>query len=163
MGLFDGLFDKREKKNYGDILLFFFNIAQMQRVQYPEQYADIKEQEYRETIVGIFAAYLDTKEKQKCVITSYGWDLFVSQVGCVSREVKEKVLPKYEDAYKYYRNIIQKNMSNTINATNVNVLASEVCRTFGVEPDIAKINTISMDICTMRDIIDATFDTYRFI
>ncbi len=163
MGIFDSLFDKREKKDYNDILMFFFNIAQIQRVQYTEQYEDIEEQEYRETIVGIFAAYLDTKEKQKCVITSYGWDLFVRQVGCVSREVKEKVLPKYEDAYKHYRDFIKSSMSNTINATNVKLLASEVCRTFNVEPDITRINTISMDICTMRDIIDAIFDTYRFV
>lgn len=163
MGLFDNLFDKREKKSYTDIKHFFFDIAQMQRIQYPEQFDDINAQEYREAIVGIFAAYLDTKPKQKCVIISYGEDLFLSQIGCVSREIKEKVLPKYKSAYKHYSSFVRSNMNNVINATNVKLLATEVCRTFGIISDSAHLNAISMDICTMTNIIDATFDTFRFV
>jgi len=41
MGLFDNLFDKREKKSYLDIKHFFFDIAQIQRIQYPEQFVDV--------------------------------------------------------------------------------------------------------------------------
>ena len=88
MGLFDKLIDKREKKDYVDVKHYFFSIAQMQRTQYPEQFDDIEESTYRAEIVGIFAAYLDTKPKQKCVMSSYGQDMFISQIGCVSREVK---------------------------------------------------------------------------
>lgn len=163
MGLFDNLFDKREKKSYLDIKHFFFDIAQIQRIQYPEQFVDVDAQEYRNAVVGIFAAYMDTKPKQKCVITSYGSDMFISQIGCVSREVKEKVLPKYKDAYKHYGTFIKNNMNGVLNASNVRILAEEVCRVTNTESTVERINSISMDINTMTAIIDATFDTYRFV
>ena len=138
-------------------------IEELQCIQYPEQFVDVDAQEYRNAVVGIFAAYMDTKPKQKCVITSYGSDMFISQIGCVSREVKEKVLPKYKDAYKHYGTFIKNNMNGVLNASNVRILAEEVCHVTNTESTVERINSISMDINTMTAIIDATFDTYRFV
>ena len=54
-------------------------------------------------------------------------------------------------------------MSNVLNASNVRILAEEVCRATNAETTVERINSISMDINTMTAIIDATFDTYRFV
>ena len=80
-----------------------------------------------------------------------------------TRGTKEKVLPKYKDAYKHYGAFIKNNMSNVLNASNVRILAEEVCRATTTETTVERINSISMDINTMTAIIDATFDTYRFV
>lgn len=76
---------------------------------------------------------------------------------------KEKVLPKYKDAYKHYGTFIKNNMNGVLNASNVRILAEEVCRVTNTESTVERINSISMDINTMTAIIDATFDTYRFV
>ena len=163
MGIFDKLTDKREKKSYTDIKMYFFAIAQLQRVQYPEQFDDIDEQSYRGDIVGIFAAYLDTKPKQKCVIFSYGDDMLSPQRYCSPREVRENFLPLCEEAYKHYREFVKSKMNNAVNATTVRNLAEEVCLRHGIIPDAARVNAISMDINVMTDIIDATFEMFRFV
>lgn len=163
MGLLDGLFDKREKKSYSDAMRFFFDITQLQRVQYTEQFEDINEEEYRSIIVGIVASYLDTKPKQKKTIFSCGEDLIFLRGLGASKDFKENLQPKYKEAYKKYNAVVKNKMNNTINATNAKLLAYEICDTFNIEIDAARINAISIDICTMIDIIDATFDTFRFV
>ena len=165
MGLFSNLFDKREKMVYCRGCDFLFQIALLQKVQFPITFSDITENEYRCDIVGIVMAYLDTKPQGKCVRvrSTFGKDAIYYGTVHSEREFKEVYVPKYKEKHSYYSNFISSNMNNNLNATTARTLAMEVCRVNHIELDDTKINTIIVDINVMTEIVDATLSTYRFV
>ena len=165
MALFGNLFDKREKLDYCRGCDLLFQISLMQKVQFPTEFSDIPEHEYRDDIIGIVMAYLDTKPMGKCVRvrSTFGKDALYYGTVHAPSEVKQIVLPRSKGKHAYYSEFISANLGNCLNATNARALALEVCRVNGMEPDTAKVNAIIVDINVMRELVDATLSTYRLV
>ena len=155
------LFDNREKKSYSDACHFFYDSTVYLKVNYLDNFGDIKEEDYRADIVGIVTAYLDTKPKEKYMIFSWSRDIFMDVSICQPQPIKERYLPKCKERYNHYSKYIKIRMGNTINNTNVKSLAAEVCRYHGVELTDERINSVATDINTFITLVDATFETFR--
>ena len=166
MGFFDSLFDKREKIDYYQIKRNFYFVATSQRLKFPEQFGSINAERYRADIVAVFAAYMDTKEKFKHIYATYGEDIIDEwdrNTEIIDFDTKGITIPACRKAYKQYGQIISTKLNNHVNATNVDILAKAICDAHHVKADAAKLNAISMDIQVMVDIIDATFEKFRFV
>ena len=174
MGLFDNLFDKREKMEYRKGCDYIFNLALIQKVQYLEEYSDIDESDYRSDIIGVVAAYLDTKPQEKCVrtLSTFGKDAIyygtvhgtmLNETHPIQATLKMIFLPKCKIKHGYYSEFVRENMDNSINATNARTLASEILRYNNITADATKINTIVVDINVILELVDAILSKYRFV
>ena len=174
MGLFDSLLDKREKMDYCRGCDFLFNICLRQTFQDNAEFSDISETEYRANIVGIVAAYLDTKpiEKRVRVRSTFGKDaLYYGTVNGtmlvethpIQANLKTIFLPKVQEKHSYYSEFMRTEMNNHINATTTRTLANEVLLINGIDPDSARINAITVDINAIIEMIDAMLSKYKFV
>ena len=163
MGFFDKLFDKREKKRYLEGCHFFYSLATMQKVEYSSKFNDITAEDYRANIVGIVAAYLDTKPKEHSGFSTFGQDMFWNETGCVSNDVKEKFFPKCKEKRDYFAIYIKNNLSNNLNASNSRLVAIELCKVNSIPQDESRIREITNDINKMIELVDATLSTFRFL
>ena len=165
MALFGRLFDKREKLDFCRGCDFLFQIALMQKVQFPIDFPDIDENQYRNDIIGIVTAYLDTKPREKGVRTgrTFGEDAIYYGTVHTPSEIKKITLPQYKEKYSHYSKFINTNMGGCLNITNARTLALEVCRVNCIELDATRINSIIIDINVMKELVDATLSTYKFI
>jgi len=165
MGLFDNLFDKREKIDYCKGCDFLFDVVWMQAVQFIRDFNDLSNHDYRAELISIIAAYLDTKPKEKAVrvCSTFGTDMIYYGTVHAPREFKDIYLPKYKDKHKHYSCFIRDNTGNSINTTTSRTLALEICRLNGIAPEPAKVDAITIDINKMVELVDATLSTYRFV
>lgn len=165
MGLFDSLFDKREKIDYCRGCDFIFQVVWNQALQYTTDFFDLSDYDYRAELISIIAAYLDTKPKEKavCVGSTFGKDMIHYGTVHASREFKDTYLPRFKDKHTHYSYFIRDNTGNTINATTSRNLALEICRLNGIALESAKVNAITIDVNKLVEIVDATLSTYRFV
>lgn len=165
MGLFDNLFDKREKIDYCKGCDFLFKAVWMRAVKYTTDFSDLSNNDYKAELISIIAAYLDTKsEKQRVRYGStFGKDMIYYGTVHTPEEFKDIYLPKYKEKHAHYSCFIRDNMENNVNSTTSRNLALEICRLNGISPDVAKVNAITIDINVMLELVDATISTYRFV
>ena len=171
MAFWNNLFDKREKMAYREGCSNFFNLALVIDFQYLQEYQDIAEVYYRADIVGIVAAYLDTKPHERYMRTTFGKDVLhygtvrgtvLIDTHPIARTLKSVFLPKCEQKHAHYSKFMQSEMNNSINGTTTRTLASEVLRVNGIPVDSAKINSIAVDINMILEWVNTTLSTYRF-
>ena len=174
MGIFDSLFDKREKMDYCKACDYIFNLALVQNVQYTTEYSDIDELNYRAEIIGIIAAHLDTKPQEKCVCfgSTFGKDIMyygtvhgtaLIETHPIQANLKTVFLPKCQQRHSHYSSFVREKMSNSINATTARILASEVLSLNGVSTDSARVNAVAMDINSVICFVDKILATYKFV
>lgn len=164
MGFFDKLFDKREKMEYRKACDFIYNIALIQKVQYTENFTDISDDDYRTDIVGIVAAYVDSKPRESYVIgSSMGADIFRYGESMLLAQLDGEFIPKCKKKHTIYSRFVATKMGNALNATTARALAEEVCRINNIAPDPNKLNAIVVDINSLVTVVDGLLTTYRIV
>lgn len=164
MGLLDKLFDKREKMEYRKACDFIYNIALMQKVQYTETFDDISVDEYRTDIVGIVAAYVDSKPRESYVKgSSMGADMFRYGESMLLVQPDGDFVPKCKEKHSIYSCFVANKMGNSLNATTARTLAEEVFRVHNIVPDTNRINAIVVDVNSMITLVDSLLSTYRLV
>ena len=174
MGIFDSLFDKRDKMDYCKACDYIFNLALIQNVQYTSEYSDIDELNYRAEIIGIVAAHLDTKPREKCTcsVSTFGKDIMyygtvhgtaLIATHPIQANLKTVFLPTCKQRHSHYTLFVRENMSNSINPTTSRILANEMLRLNGVSIDSARTNAVAMDINSVICFVDKILATYKFV
>lgn len=161
MGLFDSLFDKREKMKYSDACIFIFDFIQMMVPQYAPGFSDATNFNYKTELVGLTAAYLDTKPKEKCTRanSTFGKDMIYHSL--FWKDAIENLNHKWR--HEHYSNFIQENMDNSVNPDNRRTLALEICRYNNICLEESKVNSILKDINDIFDAVDSLLSIYRFV
>ena len=162
MGFFNKLFDKRKQLAYKDACDYLFTFPFILKIRYTKEFSDISE--YTADLLGITAAYVDTKPKESYIIgSSMGSDMFRYCGNMLLVKPTDEFLSKCKEKHSFYSNFIATKMGNMLNTTTIRALAEEVCRVYNIEPDSHRINTIVADIDLQITAVNSLFSEYRIV
>ena len=172
MGFFANLFDKREKIGYLDGCGNIFNLVLAQDAHYPKMYPDIKDENYRTDLIGILAAYLDTKPREKCVRDTFGKDVIrygTANGTClidthpIQANLDTVFLPAFYAKHAHYSAFVASELNNKIDAVSTDDLANELLKANGIQVEPEKNKIVASDIRQALGWADAILDTFKFV
>ena len=174
MGFFANLLDKdkREKIGYIDGCANIFDLVLIKGAHDPKMYQDIKAENYRTDLIGILAAYLDTKPREKCVRDTFGKDVIrygtangtsLIDTHPIQANLDTVFLPSFYAKHAHYSAFVASEMNNKIDAVITDDLAKELLKVNGIQVEPEKINIVASDIRQALGWADAIRDTFKFV